>query len=118
MINAKLFKPNIFASVTGVVFLGTPHQGTGSITSKGLLYAAIASHPSLRVTGAVLEILEHGNRYLMDILNEFVTLCNNTTISLFCFFEQRSTHVGRVINNRHLEVRDDYKTIHDELLDC
>ena len=106
---AKLLEhiwPNIINSVTGVVFMGTPHRGTGSITSNGLLYAAIASDPSLRVDGTVLKALEYGNDVLMDVLNEFISMCNEPSlaISLCCFFEQRPTSVGRVIGNKKLEV--------------
>ena len=106
---AKLLEhtwPNIIESVTGVVFMGTPHRGTGSITSKGLLYAAIASDPTLRVDGTVLKALEYGNDVLMDVLNEFISICNAPTIamSICCFFEQRPTSVGRVIGNKMLEV--------------
>ena len=109
---AKLLEhtwPAIFASVTGVVFMGTPHRGTGSITSSGLLYAAIASDPSLRVDGTVLKALEYGNDVLMDVLDEFICLCNALTpgMSLCCFFEQRRTCVGRVIGNMELEVWDE-----------
>jgi hypothetical protein len=107
---AKLLEhtwPNIFASTTGVVFMGTPHRGTGSITSTGLLYAAIASDPSLRVDGTVLKALEGGNDISMDVLDEFMSICNAPTVemSLCCFFEQRPTSVGRVIGNEKLKVR-------------
>jgi hypothetical protein len=98
--------PDILASATGVVFLGTPHRGTGAITSKGLVYAAIASNPSLRIDDTVLKALESGNDMLMDILNEFILLCNSPAVemSLCCFFEQRSTAVGKIIGNYILEV--------------
>jgi uncharacterized membrane protein YcfT len=89
-----------------VVFIGTPHRGTGSVTSKGLVYAAIASDPSLHVDDTVLRALIYGNDILMDVLNEFISLCNalGVEISLCCFFEQQLTKVGRIIGKNHLEV--------------
>ena len=76
------------------------------MTSKGLVYAAIASDPSLQVDDTVLRALMYGNDILMDVLNEFISLCNapGVDISLCCFFEQRPTKVGRIIGNNHLEV--------------
>jgi hypothetical protein len=72
----------------------------------GLVYAAIASDPSLQVDNTVLRALIYGNDILMDVLNEFISLCNapGVSISLCCFFEQRSTKVGRIIGNNRLEV--------------
>jgi len=86
--------------------MGTPHRGTGSATSKGLVFAAVASDPSLQVDDTVLRALICGNDVLMDVLDEFISLCNapGAGISLFCFFEQRPTKVGRIIGSNHLEV--------------
>ena len=86
--------------------MGTPHRGTGTITSKGLVLAAIASDPSLHVDDTVLRALEAGNDVLMDMLYEFISLCNSPKVclSLCCFFEQRSSRVGKVIGNRYLKV--------------
>ena len=96
----------ILDSTTGVVFMGTPHRGTGAITSKGLVYAAIASNPFLQVDNTVLRALEAGNDVLMDVFGEFMFICNSRKagMSLCCFFEQRSSAVGKVIGNSHLEV--------------
>ena len=96
----------MFRLTTGVVFLGTPHRGTGSITSKGLLYAAIASDPSVRTDDNVLKALENGNDVLMDTLNDFISLCNAPVVamSLCCFFEQQVTRVGKIIGKDFLEV--------------
>lgn len=76
------------------------------MTSKGLVYAAIASDPSLRVNDTVLRALEYGNDILIDVLYEFTSLCNapGVDISLCCFFQQRPTKVGRIIGNNHLKV--------------
>ena len=76
------------------------------MTSQGLVYVAIASDPSLHVDDTVLRALIYGNDILMDVLKEFISLCNapGVDISLCCFFEQRPTKVGRIIGNNHLEV--------------
>ena len=86
--------------------MGTPHRGTGAITSNGLVYAAIASNPSLRVEDSVLKALESDNDLLMVVFDDFISLCNSREVemSLCCFFEQRSTAVGKIIGNYILEV--------------
>ncbi len=86
--------------------MGTPHRGTGEITSKGKMLVAIASHASLRVNDTVLRALEYGNDILMDILNEFVSICQapGVDISLFCFFEQRITNIGKLVGDQVIEV--------------
>ena len=86
--------------------MGTPHHGTRSFDSQSSLYTAIASNPSVHVENSVLKALEYGNDILMDVLNEFVALCISPEhkLSLFCFFEQRSTVIGKIIGDESLKV--------------
>ena len=101
---AKLYDSKILPSTNGVVFLGTPHHGTGEITSSGLMYKAIASAPSLHVEGAVLKNIEKGSEVLTSIHSEFMILCNRNDFKICCFFEQKITDVGVIINQAGLRV--------------
>ena len=86
--------------------MGTPHRGTGSITSSGLFYALVASNPELQVDRTVLKTLEYGNELITKVFENFVSICNSPVvkISLCCLFEQRLTVVGRIIGNNNLKV--------------
>lgn len=63
--------PRILTSTAGKIFLGTPHRGTGDITSKGLLCAVIASDPNLRTNGTILRALETNSETSLDVVSEF-----------------------------------------------
>jgi hypothetical protein len=97
--------PGIGTSTTGMVFMGTPHQGTGSISSQGLMYRAIAEE--LDVEDSVLTALAAGNEALSDALDEFMRLVNVATarVQIFCFFEQKQTIVGKEFDDGSLKVR-------------
>jgi hypothetical protein len=81
--------------------MGTPHRGTGTITSKKLVYAAITSTSSLRIEDTILKALESGNNIFIDVLNNFILLYNSPDVQMLlcCFFEQRSTAISRIIGN-------------------
>lgn len=97
--------PGIGTSTTGMVFMGTPHQGTGSITSQGLMYKVIAEQ--LDVEDSVLRALSAGDEALGDALDEFMRLVNvpAARVQIFCFFEQRQTMVGKEVGDDSLKVR-------------
>ena len=98
--------PKVFDSAAGVLFMGTPHRGTGSITSSGLFYTLVASNPDLPIDRTVLKTLEYGNELATAVFDEFVSICNSpeVKISLCCLYEQHETEVGRVIGNNSLKV--------------
>jgi len=85
--------------------MGTPHRGTGSITSQALLYRAIAA--KLEVQDSVLNSLTVGNEALNDVLTEFTRLVNAPAVRLqiICFYEQKPTTVGRIVGDASLKVR-------------
>jgi len=88
-----------------MVFMGTPHHGTGSITSQGLMYSVIAE--GMHVEDSVLKALSTGDEALGDALKEFMRLVNVQTarIQICCFFEQKQTSVGTIIDDASLKVR-------------
>lgn len=97
--SAKLHEedyPSIIRSVAGVVFLGTPHRGSGS-QSKASLIASIASAVSLGEHSSLLKIVDKDSEMLADLLHDFSRTVNTMSIPLFCFFEQHKSDVAKVL---------------------
>ncbi|KAJ6258603.1 hypothetical protein Dda_6650 [Drechslerella dactyloides] len=97
--------PGIWRATTGMVFIGTPHQGAGSaLHSQGQIYQAIAAH-ELPTEEGILHNLEHENETLVDIVREFTRLVNlrPPPVNLFCFFEQKSTIVGKIVKDDNIK---------------
>ncbi len=86
--------PNIFMSVVGCIFLGTPFRGTKS-QSKATLLAEMAETVGLGVNSGLLRILEEESEILKDLLSDFSALARESNMQLFCFFEQ---HASDLIN--------------------
>ena len=108
MMTAKLHEhvyPALFSSTIGILFIGTPHRGSDAV-SKASLFAAVASHTSLQADGTILKMLEAENDALLDLLDNFVTLCNSPEahLRIVCFFEQRTTCIGKVIGIKTIRV--------------
>jgi len=95
--------PGIGSSISGFVFLGTPHRGTGSLTSEGLACAVSRENPDLYIDTSVLQTIKAGSEVTTDLLQEFTSLCSSTMTPICCFFEQQRTKVGRIIQ-QDLEV--------------
>ena len=98
--------PGIAASTFGMVFMGTPHRGTGkSLHSQGQIYQAIVS-AKLHAEDSILKTLEEGNETLVDVVREFTRLVNvpSSKVKIFCFFEQRPTVVGAIVKDSSIQV--------------
>ena len=89
--------PNIFASVVGCVFLGTPFRGTKS-QSKASLLAEMAQSIGLGMNSGLVRILEEGSETLKDLLYEFVGIAKEANMRLFCFFEQHESDMMRLLS--------------------
>lgn len=102
LVTAKLHSeswPGLYSSTCGVVFLGTPHRGTGDITSQGMMDAIIEQYSQCQIEEAVLQSLKSENERLNDVRKDFLELCTRSRgkLELVCFYEQKSTGVGRII---------------------
>ena len=90
--------PNIFSSVAGVIFLGTPHHGTGSLTASGLYGMVFAQQK--KVEPSILRLLEADNDGLREMVDTFLTFCTeDRRLEIRCFYEQKSSNVGKVIGH-------------------
>ncbi|KAI8213553.1 hypothetical protein K4K52_004602 [Colletotrichum sp. SAR 10_76] len=93
--------PGISASTSGIVFMGTPHRGTGSaLHSQGKIYQAVV-RAQCETQGNILEVLEENNETLVDVVDEFTRLVHVATpkVEIVCFFEQMSTSVGKIVQD-------------------
>lgn len=88
--------PNLFTSIVGCVFLGTPFRGTKS-QSKAAALAEMASTIGLGVNSGLLKLLEDGSETLRDLLADFSGLARETNMQLFCFFEQHASDIAKLV---------------------
>lgn len=86
--------------------MGTPHRGTASIASQGKMYAIIAQDPECFIEDSVLEALRTESDALISTRKEFVDLCKHEDVKLplVCFYEQKTTSVGRIIGKSGMKV--------------
>jgi hypothetical protein len=89
---------SIVDHVTGVVFIGTPHKGTGSQSSAAIV-ASIASYSGVGQRSQLLDALEPQSNVLDDIVRRFTLLANDMGIPLCCFFEQRKTDITAIVRH-------------------
>ena len=97
IVTAKLRQsdyPNIFMSVVGCVFLGTPFRGTES-TNKATMLAQMAETVGLGVDSGLVRMLEEKSETLKDLLSDFSASAKESNMHIFCFFEQ---HASDMIN--------------------
>lgn len=88
--------PNIFRSVVGCVFLGTPFRGTKS-KGKALLVAGVAKKLGLGVPSDLIKLLDEDSEILEDLLSKFSTLARESHMRIFCFFEQHPSDLTDLI---------------------
>jgi len=96
--------PGVWSSTTGMIFIGTPHQGAGkALHSQGQIYKAVATE--WRAEPGILRVLEEGNETLVDVVREFTRLVNlkSHPVNIFCFFEKISTKVGMIVNDDSIQ---------------
>jgi hypothetical protein len=90
-------------STVGVIFLGTPHSGTVTFTSRGAstkpILAIIALYSELHKEPKVLADLESDDDTLLEVSRAFLDLCRSSglNLQLINFFEQRISSVGKQI---------------------
>ena len=77
---------NIWLSTAGIIFLGTPHQGTEAAV-YGVWLAQVAGHDK-----TLLESLRKNSPALHDIARDFEASYSNTDI--ICFYEDKDASYG------------------------
>ena len=98
--------PNIFTSIVGCVFLGTPFRGTKS-QSKASTLAELAQTVGLGANSGLLRLLEEGSETLRDLLADFSSLAREANMQLFCFFEQHESDIAKLLfKGPHLKAKE------------
>jgi hypothetical protein len=88
----------IFASTTGLVFFGTPFHGAEGMSHVEMLAAAQSEYEQDDIQPEVLKILEPGNEFLQELVDDFCktrALANSAPAA--CFYELKLSNVGRII---------------------
>ena len=83
---------SIFVSTCGVLFLGTPHNGSSkaSLASTGrLIVDALVPSKVCDTEGQLVDALKEGSEVLQNVTDMFVPLMKNFRISFF--WEQEKT---------------------------
>ncbi|KAH7115871.1 ankyrin repeat-containing domain protein [Dendryphion nanum] len=88
--------PSIFPFVAGCIFLGTPFLGTKS-QAKAMVLAELAGTFGMGVQSGLLKLLEKDSEGLKKKLDEFVSLVNDASIRVFCFFESQKSDVAALL---------------------
>jgi hypothetical protein len=90
--------PGIFASTTGLIFFGTPFRGAEGMSQVEMLAAAQREYSQDQIQTEVLKILEPGNEFLQDVVDQFGKtrrLAHRAQVA--CFYELKSSNVGRIV---------------------
>jgi hypothetical protein len=87
---------NIFHSVAGIIFLGTPHRGSQT-QSKASIIASIASTIGQGEQSSLLKAVEKDSEMLNDLVHDFTRVVINASIRLSCFFEQQKSDVAKIL---------------------
>ncbi|RYO77015.1 hypothetical protein DL764_010256 [Monosporascus ibericus] len=103
-ITAKLepdLYPGIYESITGIVFLGTPHRGNfesqKTQKTQAAVFAAI-TQAKMQVQENILSTLAQDNDTLLNTVTQFSRDIRNQTSPpmLHCFFEQVGCNTGKM----------------------
>jgi hypothetical protein len=90
--------PGMFASTTGLIFLGTPFRGAEGMSQVEMLAAAQREYQQDEIQVDTLAILQPGNEFLQEVVDQFGktrALANKAKVA--CFYELKSSNVGRIV---------------------
>jgi predicted RNA-binding protein Jag len=110
--------PGIFISTTGLVFLGTPFRGAEGMSQVEMLAAARREYQEDEVQTDVLKILEPGNEFLQEVVDQFgKTRMQANKAQVACFYELKSSNVGKIVGKEDRTVGLQM-TVHITKADC
>ncbi|KAH7133732.1 hypothetical protein EDB81DRAFT_805040 [Dactylonectria macrodidyma] len=103
--NVAVFHPddwsNLSESITGMIFMGTPHQGlrdSSQLGSQGKIYAYIVES-KLQIQDQSFKTMAQDNGELTDTVHDFTRRLQTcpSPPQVFCFFEEKQTKVGAIV---------------------
>jgi len=89
--------PHIYDSVTGMLTLGTPHEGLS--IDKGLQQMFEQTAPwGMRMENSLIGVLHRDNDFLVSIVHDFTREINTRKHppQICCFFEERAARFGSI----------------------
>jgi hypothetical protein len=91
-----------------LIFLGTPFRGAEGMSQVEMLAAAQREYSQDEIQPEVLKILEPGNEFLQDLVDQFgKTRKQAHKAQVACFYELKLSNVGRIVgrSNRTVGLR-------------
>jgi len=93
--------PGVFDSTTGMVFFGTPFRGSDGLKLSEMLEAARREYEDEQLQTEVLRILEPGNEFLQDLVDNFgKTRSAPNKAQVTCFYELKASNVGAIVGGQ------------------
>ncbi|CAG8979288.1 hypothetical protein HYALB_00012671 [Hymenoscyphus albidus] len=104
LLKAQYYKDEwtgIFESTTGLVFFGTPFNGSEGMKQSEMLEAAQREYNEDQTQTEVLRVLEPGNEFLQDLVDSFCkTRLQADKARVTCFFEMKPSNVGVIVGGQ------------------
>ena len=95
---------NIFRYTAGLVFLGTPLRGRGSLSLAQIVDAVRKYNPDHRIYRETMSLSVHENPYLQHIVHQYTeTRCGDHPMPVVCFYETKPSPIHKVLLNEDLE---------------
>ncbi|KAF2198164.1 hypothetical protein GQ43DRAFT_434507 [Delitschia confertaspora ATCC 74209] len=93
--------PGMFISTTGLVFFGTPFRGAEGMSQMEMLEAARREYDMNEVQPEVLKILQPGNEFLQEVVDQFLrTRRQPNETQVACFYELKSSNIGKIVGRQ------------------
>lgn len=87
-------------------FFGTPFRGAEGMSQIEMLEAARREYDENEVQPEVLKILEPGNEFLQEVVDQFgKTRRQASKAAIACFYELKPTNVGKIVGKQDRTVR-------------
>jgi hypothetical protein len=93
--------PGIVTSTTGLLFFGTPFRGAEGMSQMEMLDAARSEYDEDEVQSDIIRVLDQGNEFLQDIVDQFGRTRRQINRSkVACFFELKASNVGKIVGRK------------------
>ncbi|KAF2684709.1 hypothetical protein K458DRAFT_417577 [Lentithecium fluviatile CBS 122367] len=97
----KDYWPGIFDSTAGLLFFGTPFRGAEGMSQMEMLEAAPREYHEDEVQTDVLKILDPGNEFLQEVVDQFGKMRRQgNRAEVACFYELKSSNVGKIVGKQ------------------
>jgi hypothetical protein len=81
------------------LLFGILYRGTDNVTSGELLQRIICASPIGE--SALVTVLQADNEMVLDVVYSFSTITRKKNIPVYCFFEQKSSKVSKLLGDNY-----------------